>query len=102
MAQLLAQSDILLMPSVFAEPFGMLSVEAQHAGCRVVASNVGGLPETNCGLLTLIEPRDPAALLHGIEQAVALGQVTKKEREHAADLFTLGTSVDGMLKALSL
>src|SRR3546814_2351328 len=32
MAQVLAQSDILLMPSVFAEPFGMLSVEAQHAG----------------------------------------------------------------------
>lgn len=102
MAQLLAQSDILLMPSVFAEPFGMLSVEAQHAGCRVVASNVGGLPETNCGLLTLVEPRDPIALLRGIEQAVALGPVTKKQRETASSQFTLGESVDGMLKALSL
>lgn len=102
MAQLLAQSDILLMPSVFAEPFGMLSVEAQHAGCRVVASSVGGLPETNCGLLTLVEPRDPAALLRGIEQAVALGPVTKKQRETASDQFTLGESVDAMLKALSL
>lgn len=102
MAQALAQSDILLMPSVFAEPFGMLSIEAQHAGCRVVASNIGGLPETNCGLLTLVEPRNPRALIKGIEQAVALGQATKKEREHAKDNFTLDASVDALLQALKI
>jgi len=100
MAQLLAQSDILLMPSVYAEPFGMLSVEAQHAGCRVVASNIGGLPETNCGLLTLVEPRSPRALVTGIEQAVALGPATKKERDLAKDSFTLVASVDMLLRTL--
>jgi D-inositol-3-phosphate glycosyltransferase len=100
MARLLAQSDVLLMPSVFAEPFGMLSVEAQHAGCRVVASNIGGLPETNCGLLTLVEPRDPAALMTGIAEAVALGQATKKERDFAEGEFTLDASVDAFLKVL--
>jgi D-inositol-3-phosphate glycosyltransferase len=102
MAQLLAQTDILLVPSVFAEPFGMLSVEAQHAGCRVVASNIGGLPETNCGLLTLVEPRDPRALLTGIAEAVALGQATKKERELAGGGFSLDASVDGLLQALRI
>jgi D-inositol-3-phosphate glycosyltransferase len=101
MASLLARNDILLMPSVFAEPFGMLSVEAQHTGCRVVASNIGGLPETNCGLLTLVEPRNPKALIKGIEQAVALGPATKRERDKASNSFTLGESVDGMLSALS-
>ncbi len=100
MAHLLAQTDILLMPSVFAEPFGMLSVEAQHAGCRVVASNIGGLPETNCGLLTLVDSRNPRALLTGIAEAVALGQATKKERELAGERFSLDTSVDGLLKTL--
>lgn len=102
MAALLAHSDILLMPSVFAEPFGMLSVEAQHTGCRVVASNIGGLPETNCGLLTLIEPRNPKALIRGIEQAVALGVATKAEREAAKDNFMLSESVDSLLHALRL
>jgi D-inositol-3-phosphate glycosyltransferase len=102
MAGLLAQSDILLMPSVYAEPFGMLSVEAQHAGCRVVASNIGGLPETNCGLLTLVESRNPRALVMGIEQAVALGPATKKERGQAKDSFTLATSVDALLRVLHL
>lgn len=100
MAQLLAKSDILLMPSVFAEPFGMLSVEAQHAGCRVVASNVGGLPETNCGLLALVSPRSPLALLTGIKQGVALGSVTKNEREDAINKFTLTASVDELLSIL--
>lgn len=100
MAKLLAQSDILLMPSVYAEPFGMLSVEAQHAGCRVVASNIGGLPETNCGLLTLVDPRSPRAIIVGIKQAVALGQATKKARSAATDNFTLASSVDKLLQTL--
>ncbi len=100
MARLLSRSDILLMPSVFAEPFGMLSIEAQHAGCRVVASNVGGLPETNCGLLTLIEPRSPLSLLTGIKQAVALGPATKRERDQAKKEFLLTESVDELLRVL--
>ncbi|HSD56135.1 MAG TPA: glycosyltransferase, partial [Candidatus Saccharimonadales bacterium] len=100
MAQLLAKSDILLMPSVFAEPFGMLSVEAQHAGCRVVASNIGGLPETNCGLLTLVAARSPLALLTGVKQAVALGASTKRERDDATSEFTLSESVDDLLGVL--
>jgi len=102
MAKLLASNDVLLMPSVFAEPFGMLSVEAQHAGCRAVASNVGGLPETNCGLLTLVDPRSPDALIRGIEQAVALGSATKKERETAKSYFTLKSSIDSLIEALRL
>jgi D-inositol-3-phosphate glycosyltransferase len=102
MAQLLARSDILMMPSVYAEPFGMLSVEAQHTGCRVVASNIGGLPETNCGLLTLVEPRNPTALIEGIEQAVALGPATKKERDEAKGRFMLDESVDSLLDVLHL
>lgn len=102
MAQLLAKSDILLVPSVYEEPFGMLSVEAQHAGCRVVASNLGGLPETNCGLLTLVEPRSPKELIVGIEKAVALGPATKKERVEARSHFMLDVSVDSLLAALRL
>ena len=100
MAQLLARNDVLIMPSVFAEPFGMLSIEAQHVGCRVVASNLGGLPETNCGLLTLVEPRNPQALITGIKQAVALGAATKKERAKAVNMFTLHDSVTSLLDML--
>ena len=100
MALLLAKTDILLMPSVFAEPFGMLSVEAQHSGCRVIASSLGGLPETNCGLLTLVEERKPLALITAIHEAIALGLSTTKERSTAIEEFTLSKSVDALLKYL--
>jgi len=100
MAALLAKTDILLMPSVFAEPFGMLSVEAQHSGCRVIASSLGGLPETNCGLLILVEERNPQALITAIGEAVALGLSTTKERKAAINEFTLTESVDSLLKYL--
>jgi D-inositol-3-phosphate glycosyltransferase len=102
MARLLAANDILVMPSVYAEPFGMLSVEAQHAGCRVVASNSGGLSQTHCGLLTLVKPQSADALVGGIEQAIALGAPTELERETAKNFFTLKSSVDGLVKALQL
>jgi glycosyltransferase involved in cell wall biosynthesis len=41
MATLYAQHDVVVMPSsniLWKEAFGMIAVEAQHAGCRVVAS----------------------------------------------------------------
>lgn len=100
MAKLLSKTDILLMPSVFAEPFGMLSVEAQHSGCRVIASSLGGLPETNCGLLSLVEERNPQALITAIREAIALGLSTTKERKIAVNEFTLSKSVDSLLSYL--
>ena len=102
MAELLARTDVLLMPSVFAEPFGMLSVEAQHTGCRVIASSLGGLPETNCGLLTLVEQRNPQAIITAIQEATVLGLSTAKEREYAVDKFTLAKSVDSLLKFIPI
>lgn len=102
MAELLSKTDILLMPSVFAEPFGMLSVEAQHSGCRVIASSLGGLPETNCGLLSLVEERNPQALITSMSEAIKLGLSTTKERRLTVKEFTLSKSVDSLLTHIPL
>lgn len=100
MAQLMARADIVVIPSTgifWKEIFGMVSVEAQHAGCRVVASNDGGLPETNCGGLTLVKPDDPQALARGIVRAAQLGPLTQAERAWAATQFTVQQSVKSLL-----
>jgi glycosyltransferase involved in cell wall biosynthesis len=42
---LLQESDCLLVPSVWDEAFGLVTIEAFAAGTPVLASNVGALPE---------------------------------------------------------
>jgi glycosyltransferase involved in cell wall biosynthesis len=42
---LYAKCDIVLLPSVYPEPFGRGSIEAMSFGKPVVASRIGGIPE---------------------------------------------------------
>ncbi len=62
---LLEQSAIFASGSL-AEPFGLVLAEARAAGCAVVATDVGGVPEVldhgRAGLLC--PPSDPAAMSH--------------------------------------
>src|ERR1700754_925002 len=79
MASLMAAHDVVVMPSnsqYWHETFGIVSVEAQHSGCRVIASDDGGLPETNCGAMTLVEPDNAEALAWGIRAAVSSGPLS--------------------------
>lgn len=103
MATLMARHDIIVMPSnsqYWHETFGIVSIEAQHSGCRVVASDDGGLPETDCGSITLVAPDNPAALARGIRSAAALGAVDELVRLEASARFTVDHSVDGLIDVL--
>jgi glycosyltransferase involved in cell wall biosynthesis len=100
MAELMADHDIVAMPSngqYWHETFGIVSIEAQHTGCRVVASDDGGLPETDCGAVTFVAPDNAEALALGIRTAIAEGPLTPEERRAASSRFTVGHSVDQLL-----
>lgn len=65
----MATSELLIMASVWDEPFGLVAAEAQMAGCPVVAFRRGALPEIviagETGTLvepTNVESTDVAAL----------------------------------------
>ena len=51
-AQLLNAHQILVVPSRMPEPFGIVVLEAVAAGCIIVASRAGGLPDAvgKCGI----------------------------------------------------
>lgn len=100
MAALMTDHDIVVMPSnsqYWHETFGIVSIEAQHAGCRVVASDDGGLPETDCGAITFVRPDDAAALAQGSCRAIALGPVPSELRDRTRARFTIEQSVDQLL-----
>jgi glycosyltransferase involved in cell wall biosynthesis len=43
--QFMKYLDIIVVPSIFEEPFGRVNIEAMAAGKPVIASRVGGIPE---------------------------------------------------------
>jgi glycosyltransferase involved in cell wall biosynthesis len=104
MAALMARHDIVVMPSnsqYWHETFGIVSIEAQHAGCRVVASDDGGLPETDCGGMVLVSPDNAEALAWGIRKAIDSGPLSPAARQDAGVMFTVGQSVDALLAVLA-
>jgi glycosyltransferase involved in cell wall biosynthesis len=104
MAALMARHDVVVMPSnsqYWHETFGIVSVEAQHSGCRVVASDDGGLPETDCGGVALVRPDNAEALAWGIREAADSGPLTAAARLRAGQLFTVGQSVDALLSVFA-
>ena len=104
MATLMARHDIVVMPSnsqYWHETFGIVSIEAQHSGCRVVASDDGGLPETDCGGMVLVRPDNAEALAWGIREAADSGPLSLAARHDAGERFTVGQSVDALLNVLT-
>jgi glycogen synthase len=50
--EILARHRIMVVPSTWAEPFGVVALEGIASGCAIVASSQGGLPDAvgPCGL----------------------------------------------------
>jgi len=69
----LRDADLLVMPSIWNEPFGMPILEGMTAGLPVVATRVGAFPDTVEDGTTgvLVEPGDVAGLAGAIESILA-------------------------------
>ncbi len=66
------QHDVLLMPTLMPEPFGLVIIEAMANGLAVIASNRYGPAEiiNNNKLGTLIDPNDPKAIADAMAQLI--------------------------------
>lgn len=86
--------DVVVVPSIWPEPFGLVVLEAMAAGTCVVASNVGGLPEIidhgRTGML--VGAGDPRALADAIAELLAdpdrRHSIEREARETVARRFT--------------
>ena len=70
--EMFASAALWLVPSLWAEPFGRVSIEAQAANRPVLVINNGGLPETVRDTRYIIDTFDPEAWLERIRALLAL------------------------------
>ena len=74
LARRLQQARVLAYPNHYAETFCIAAIEAQAAGCAVVTSQLGALPETvgDGGVCIPGDPRSPAYQEAFVEACVRL------------------------------
>ncbi|MBF5045767.1 glycosyltransferase family 4 protein [Aggregicoccus sp. 17bor-14] len=84
-----AAMDVLAMPSEWLEPFGRVSIEAQACGVPVLASRVGGLPETLQDGVTgrLLPPGDVAAWRDALVDFARMPSEARRELGRAGVRF---------------
>lgn len=71
-SEMFSSAALWLVPSLWAEPFGRVSIEAQAANRAVLVVNSGGLPETVCDERYVIDGFNQEAWLDRIYTLLAL------------------------------
>ena len=103
-------SGMLVLPSVWEEPFGIPLVEAMASGIPVVATRVGGIPEVVEDGVTglLVPPDDPGALAQAIVSLVedparahALGAAGRRRAEERFSWDSVAARLHGLYGELA-
>jgi glycosyltransferase involved in cell wall biosynthesis len=87
--EIVARHKIMVVPSIWEEPFGVVALEGIAAGCAVVTSQGGGLPEAvgPCGVL--FPNGDVAALASALKDLMTIPslreQLIARRNEHLED-----------------
>jgi glycosyltransferase involved in cell wall biosynthesis len=78
-AELIATSDVVVVPSVWQEPAGLVVVEALASGRPVVATRVGGIPEyVEDGISgVLVEPRSAEQIALAVNKLLATPELAE-------------------------
>jgi glycosyltransferase involved in cell wall biosynthesis len=100
----LARADLLLVPSLWPEPFGLVGIEAAAAGVPAVAFGVGGIEDWLQDGVTgrLVPPADgdrdarfAAAILSVLHDPVALGAMRTAAADRARQ-FTMAAHMGAL------
>ncbi len=70
--RLMAQATVVVVPSIWAEPYGLVALEAMCQGTPVIVANSGGLPEIVGGSKggIIVPPGDAKALAKAINKII--------------------------------
>lgn len=92
-------ADVVVVPSIWTEPFGRVVIEAMACARAVIASRVGGIPEILTGDLAryLVEPGDVDDLVRRLDEVEAdTAEIGATCRREAEQRFSIETTLDGI------
>jgi len=91
--------DVLVIPSIWAEPFGLVAVEACAQGLPIIATNMGGLPEIIQDNLNglLCSPADPDSLGRTILKMYLDSRLRQRLSVQARNSVAAFLNTEGML-----
>jgi glycosyltransferase involved in cell wall biosynthesis len=101
------QIDVCVVPSRFAEPFGLVAVEAASYGLPVVATRRGGLGELIIDRQTgyIVDPESPAQIAEILREISASSerrnQMGRMARSHVTQKFSMNSMTDGIEAVLT-
>lgn len=98
---LMRSFDVFVLPTR-TETFGKVVVEAMAAGCPVVVSAVGGIPEivSSADLGTLMPADDPRATADGILKYLSNPELAARVGRNGRDHVWQNFSLDSMVRQL--
>lgn len=76
----LNEHRVLVVPSVWQEPFGVVALEAMACGCVPLVSRSGGLPDAAGAAGVVFEPGDSQALAQAIEELLGDAELLNRLR----------------------
>jgi glycosyltransferase involved in cell wall biosynthesis len=81
-ARAMREAAVVAVPSTYPEGLGLVAIEGMAAGALVVASDIGGLPESVVDGTTgwLVPPGDVPALTAALSEALALSEAGSARR----------------------
>jgi len=82
-------ASIVVIPSIWDEPFGLVAAEAMSNGACVIASKVGGLPEIIKKNGILIDKIDERKLLLQMDNVIKNYTIMKNFQQKAWKNFNL-------------
>lgn len=98
----LNRHQVLVVPSRYNEPFGIVALEGIACGCFVIGTAGGGLPEAigPCG--TVVPNQDPPALADAIAAALADDDALHRAQSAAAGHLASHTVADTSARYLRI
>jgi len=88
--------DVMVVPSVWEEPFGLVNIEAMYAGIPLIATNVGGIPEIvkNDYSGILVEPENEEEIKGAIFKIIGNKEYRRRIKENAKNEVLLRFNID--------